>query len=382
MEQGRIRDCPEATRASFNLRLASSKQACMTGSLGGAALMRELVEDIMDHIRILNADEVSRLVSIPMALEAVEAAYAQKHAGQASVWPLLFHEFVDGVRDMDLKSGNLDGDGIWGLKAISCYYDNPERGLPVYHGTSLVFDYATGAPKAVLNAMPITRYRTGAAGAVGAKWLARKDAEVLVVCGDGGLCPYLISANLLALPQLSRVVITNPLHGRTSDERLGEIQASVEGLLSGCDADIPAIETDGLEAAVRQADVIMTATPSYDPYLKDEWVRPGTHLSCVGADKSGKQEVESALLARARVVADDVHQCLTVGECELPHEQGVLPDKFDEIGAVIAGDLPGRSSNDQVTVFDSTGLSLQDLATIARIVSQAEADGVGVVADL
>ena len=339
--------------------------------------MHELAEDNMDTIRILNADEVASLVSIPLALEAVEGAYAQKHAGRASVWPLLFHEFVDGVRDMDLKSGNLDGDGIWGLKAISCYYDNPDQGLPVYHGTSLVFDYATGAPKAVLNAMPITRFRTGAAGAVGAKWLARKDARVLAICGDGGLCPYLIAANLLALPQLDRVVVTNPLHGRTESERLSQIQADVSVLVGAQGTGVPAVETAGLEDAVRQADVIMTATPSYEPYVRAEWIRPGTHLSCVGADKAGKQEVESAVLAQARVFADDVHQCLTVGECEKPHAQGVLAEDLDELGAVIAGDVPGRTSDEQVTVFDSTGLSLQDLATIARIVVRAEEEGVG-----
>lgn len=344
--------------------------------------MHELVEGMMDTIRILNADQVLNLVTIPMALEAVEGAYAQKHAGEASVWPLLFHEFVDGVRDMDLKSGNLDGDGIWGLKAISCYYDNPDQGFPVYHGTSLVFDYATGAPKAVLNAMPITRFRTGAAGAVGAKWLARKDAHVLVVCGDGGLCPYLIAANLIVLPQLERVVVTNPLHGATKTERLAQIQQDVSGLLGDSGVVAPTIETAELEDAVRQADVIMTATPSYEPYLRAEWVRPGTHISCVGADKSGKQEVESAVLAHARVLADDVHQCLTVGECELPHKQGVLSGDLDEIGSVIAGAARGRTSDDQVTVFDSTGLSLQDLATIARIVVRAEAEGVGTTVQL
>ena len=333
----------------------------------------------MDHIRILNEGEVRSLVTVPMALEAVEAAYAQKHAGQASVWPLLFHEFVDGVRDMDLKSGNLDGDGIWGLKAISCYQDNPEQGLPVYHGTSLVFDFETGAPKAVLNAMPITRFRTGAAGAVGAKWLARADAATLVVCGDGGLCPYLIVANLLALPQLERVVVTNPLHGETDAGRLDAISAEVAALLgeAGTNVAAPRIETAGLVEAVCQADVIMCATPARTPYLRAEWVRPGTHVSCVGADKPGKQEAESALLAGARVVVDDVHQCLTVGECEIPHAEGALSAELDEIGAVIAGDAPGRTSDDEITVFDSTGLSLQDLATIARIVSRAETEGVG-----
>ena len=344
--------------------------------------MPELAEDTMDTIRILNADQVLDLVTIPMALEAVEGAYAQKHAGEASVWPLLFHEFVDGVRDMDLKSGNLDGDGIWGLKAISCYYDNPEQGLPVYHGTSLVFDYATGAPKAVLNAMPITRFRTGAAGAVGAKWLARKDARVLVICGDGGLCPYLIAANLIALSQLEHVVVTNPLRGAIQAVRLAQIQRDVAGLLEGAETVVPTIETAALEDAVRQADVIMTATPSYEPYVRAEWVRPGTHISCVGADKSDKQEVESAVLAQARVLADDVHQCLTVGECELPHRQGVLSGDLDEIGAVIAGAVPGRTSDDQVTVFDSTGLSIQDLATIARIVARAEEAGIGTTVQL
>ena len=338
----------------------------------------------MDHIRILNEGEVRSLVTVPMALEAVEAAYAQKHAGQASVWPLLFHEFVDGVRDMDLKSGNLDGDGAWGLKTISCYQDNPKQGRPVYHGTSLVFDFETGAPKAVLNAMPITRFRTGAAGAVGAKWLARADAATLVVCGDGGLCPYLIVANLLALPQLERVVVTNPLHGETDAGRLDAISAEVAALLgeAGTNVAAPRIETAGLAEAVSQADVIMCATPARTPYLRAEWVRPGTHVSCVGADKPGKQEAESALLAGARVVVDDVRQCLTVGECEIPHAEGALSAELDEIGAVIAGDAPGRTSDDEITVFDSTGLSLQDLATIARIVSRAETEGVGTQVEL
>jgi ornithine cyclodeaminase/alanine dehydrogenase len=236
----------------------------------------------------------------------------------------------------------------------------------------------------VLNAMPITRFRTGAAGAIGAKWLARADAAALVVCGDGGLCPYLIVANLLALPQLERVVVTNPLHGETDAGRLDAISAEVAVLLreAGANAVAPRIETAGLADAVSQADVIMCATPARTPYLRAEWVRPGTHVSCVGADKPGKQEAESALLAGARVVADDVRQCLTVGECEIPHAEGVLSAELDEIGAVIAGDACGRTSDEQITVFDSTGLSLQDLAAIARIVSRAEAEGVGTQVEL
>ena len=153
--------------------------------------------------------------------------------------------------------------------------------------------------------------------------------------------------------------------------------AAVLWLEAGTNVVAPRIETAGLAEAVCQADVIMCATPARTPYLRAEWVRPGTHVSCVGADKPGKQEAESALLAGARVVVDDVRQCLTVGECEIPHAEGVLSAELDEIGAVIAGDAPSRTSDDEITVFDSTGLSLQDLATIARIVSRAEAEGVG-----
>ena len=337
----------------------------------------------MDQIRILNADEVGGLLTIPLAIDAVEAAYLEKHRGSASVWPLLFHEFAEGVRDMDLKSGNLDGEGLWGFKAISCYKDNPQAGLPVYHGTSLVFDYATGAPKALLNAMPITRYRTGAAGAIGAKWLARKDSRVLAICGDGGLAPFLVAATLICLPQIERVLVANPRHPSVPSDRVGAITGDVNRLLGDAGVSRTAsIEASTLEAAVRAADVIMTATPSYEPYLRAEWVRPGTHISCVGADKSGKQEVESAVLADAHVVVDDLHQCFAVGECELPHVQGVLHDELPEIGSVIAGESPARTSADEVTVFDSTGLSLQDLATISRVVSVAEAEGVGTLVAL
>ena len=328
----------------------------------------------MDQVRILNANEVGDLLTIPLAIDAVEAAYLEKHRGSASVWPLLFHEFAEGVRDMDLKSGNLDGEGLWGLKAISCYQDNPQAGLPVYHGTSLVFDYATGTPKALLNAMPITRYRTGAAGAIGARWLARKDSRVLAVCGDGGLAPFLIAANLICMPQIERVLVANPRHPSEPSERVDAIVEDVDRLLGDADAPRAAsIEASTLEAAVRAADVIMTATPSY---------APGTHISCVGADKSGKQEVESTVLAQVHVVVDDLHQCFTVGECELPHVQGMLPDELPEIGSVIAGDSPARTSYDEVTVFDSTGLSLQDLATISRLVARAESEDVGTLIEL
>ena len=166
----------------------------------------------MSAIRILSAANVKELFTLPMAIAAVEKAYLQKHTGQGGVWPLVFHEFDPGHADLDIKSGNLDAEGIFGLKLVSWFGANPEKGLPALYGTSLVCDLATGQPKALLNAGPVTDLRTGAAGAIGAKYLARKDSKALVMVGCGELSPYLIAATLLALPQLETVTVVNPRH--------------------------------------------------------------------------------------------------------------------------------------------------------------------------
>ena len=137
----------------------------------------------MTEMTVLNGAAIEELLTIPMAVEAVEQAYLEKSRGGAALWPMVFHEFDPGHADLDIKSGNLDGLGFYGLKVVSWFGANPDRGLPALYGTSLLFDLATGAPKALLNAGPITDFRTGAAGAIGAKYLARPDAETLLMAG-------------------------------------------------------------------------------------------------------------------------------------------------------------------------------------------------------
>ncbi len=315
----------------------------------------------MSRIRVIAADDVKTLFTLPMALEAVERAYLQKHTKQGSVWPLVFHEFDPGHADLDIKSGNLDAEGIFGLKLVSWFGANPHKGLPALYGTSLICDLATGTPKALLNAGPVTDLRTGAAAAIGAKHLARKDSRRLLMVGCGELAPYLIAATLLAMPQLQQVTLVNPHHPEKAAEKLDAIAQKVRGLLAAAGVDCAAqlqAQTD-VEQAVRQADVILTATPSRAPMICREWVKPGTHISCVGADMSGKQELDPRILADACVFGDDIAQCLSVGECETAAKQGLLPSLAGEIGAVIAGELPGRTDETQITVFDSTGIALK-----------------------
>lgn len=337
----------------------------------------------MSVIKVLSAEDVERLFTIPMAIEAVERAYLEKHSGQGGAWPMVFHEFDPGHADLDIKSGHLGGAGVYGLKVVSWFGDNPGKGLPALFGTSLLFDLSTGAPKALVNAGPITHYRTGAAAAVGAKYLARPDAKTLLIAGCGGLAPYLVSAALWALPGLERVLLTNPKSPEKGESLCPSITKKADELLKaggGCRR--AEILPSGLEDGVRQADIIFTATPAYEPYLKAEWVRPGTHLSCIGADMSGKEEVGAELFHTARVFGDDEGQCLSVGECEIPHRKGILAGLCGEIGAVMAGSIPGRIAPEDITIFDSTGIALQDLASAADVLAAAARENVGVDIEL
>ena len=338
----------------------------------------------MSAIRILSAADVKSLFTLPMAIEAVEKAYLQKHTGQGGVWPLVFHEFDPGHADLDIKSGNLDAEGIFGLKLVSWFGANPERGLPALYGTSLICDLATGQPKALLNAGPVTDLRTGAAGAIGAKYLARKDSKNLLMVGCGELSPYLIAATLLALPQLEQVTVVNPRHPEKARQKLAAIKDKVDALLSAAaESRSYCMEaTADTAQAVREADVILTATQSRAPLLRREWLKPGAHISCVGADMSGKQEVDENILAAARVFGDDAAQCFSVGECEAAVKAGLLCELAGEMGAVIEGAVPGRTDDEQITVFDSTGIALQDLASATAILQKAEKLNIGTVTEL
>lgn len=334
----------------------------------------------MAEITVLSGETIEKLLTVPMGVEAVEHAYLEKSKGQAALWPMVFREFDPGHADLDIKSGNLDGLGFYGLKVVSWFGANPEKGLPALYGTSLLFDLSTGAPKALLNAGPITDFRTGAAGAIGAKALASPDATTLLMAGTGALAPYLIAATLYLLPNLKIVYVANPHHPEQSAAACGPIAEKVVELLApcgGCHAEI--LPAPDLETATKHSQVILTATPARQPFLQADWVQPGTHISCVGADMSGKQEVESALFAKAKVFGDDTEQCLSVGECEVPYQAGLFSGEVCEIGEVLAGTKPGRTAPEDITIFDSTGIALQDIASAAALLSAAQEKGQGQV---
>ena len=338
----------------------------------------------MSKIRILSAADVEKLFTVDMALAAVEDAYVQKSDGSGSVWPMVFHDFETGVADLDIKSGDLGAKQIFGLKLVSWFGTNEAMGLPELFGTVLLCDRATGAPVALMNAGPITGLRTGAAAAVGAKYLARPDSRSLLMVGCGAQSPYMVAAALYVLPGIERVTLVNPHNPARAATRLPGMADKVAALLAGCGVkrEYTFVSSEDTESAVRGSDVILTATPAREPMIRSAWVHPGTHFSCIGADMSGKQELDTDILRAARVFGDDAGQCFAVGECEIPHREGALDALAAEIGDVILGKAAGRVSPSDVTVFDSTGIALQDLASGAVILDRACELGEGIVVEL
>ena len=189
----------------------------------------------MSEIRIISAAEVERLFTVKMALEAVEKAYTAKEGGSGSVWPMVFHDFETGVADLDIKSGDLDG--VFGLKLVSWFGENPSRGLPELYGTLLLCARESGAPLALMNAGGITGLRTGAAAAVGAKYLARPDSKRLLMVGCGAQSPYLVAATLCAMPGIESVVLANPHNPSKAVEKLPAMREKVSALLAGSGAE-------------------------------------------------------------------------------------------------------------------------------------------------
>jgi alanine dehydrogenase len=212
--------------------------------------------------------------------------------------------------------------------------------------------------------------RTGAAAAVSAKWLARKDSKILAIVGAGHMAEGTLQTCNEVFPWEEVRVWSRSQE--TLDHFVAEQQPKHEGLAIKASLD--------LEQVVRGADVVVTVTPARGPIVEDDWIAEGTHIAAVGADKGGDQELDPKIVQRARIFVDDIRQCRTDGEINVPLAEGLISegDIAGEIGEVIAGRKDGRTSDNDLTVFDSTGIALQDSATVPLEYERALAAGVGI----
>ena len=256
-------------------------------------------------------------------------------------------------------------------KWVSIREQNREKhDLPTVFSILIYTHPETGFPLAICDGSHHTVMRTGAAAAVSAKWLARKDSKVLAIVGAGHMAAgVLATCNEVFRWQEVRVWSRSQA---TLDHFVKEQQPKFPNLKF--------LPSTNLEKVVRGADVVVTVTPARAPIVKNEWISEGMHIAAVGADKSGDQELEGTILKRARIFVDDIRQCRTDGEINVPLSQGLLneSDIAGEIGEVIVGKKTGRTSDKDITLFDSTGIALQDSATIPLEYERALAAGVGI----
>lgn len=336
-------------------------------------------------VKVLGRKDLEAILEMPKVIEGVKSAYKLKAEGKTVVWPLVSHEFTEEKAVMDIRSGGVFGDeNIHGLKMLNNFPLNKEQGLPPFNGMLMMFDSKTGIPLGVMDAAYITCMRTGAAGAIGAQTLARKDAETLFVLGAGKQAAFQIAATLIALPNLKKVYIADALNqenarsfaGGCPDRMKNEFALDASGVVFEAVTD--------MAAAVGDSDIVITITPARAPVIKKEWVKPGTHFSCIGADMEGKEEIEPEIFSGARVFADDINQCIRVGEMELAVRGGNIDreDIAGEIGQVLAGQIPGRLNDEEITIFDATGLALLDLVTGKRAIELAAEKELGLTAEV
>jgi alanine dehydrogenase len=307
---------------------------------------------------------IAGLVSPEAAFEAIEACFAAMACDQAYNFPVVREALGEG-RQYGFKSGLDSAGGVLGVKAGGYFPGNAARGIINHQSTVFLFDPDTGVLRAAVGGNLLTALRTAAASAISIDRLARRDARVLGMVGAGHQAGFQLRA-AARVRGFERVIAWNYHPDMLS--RLGKIAAEL-GL---------PFESVPLERMV-EADVIVTITSSPAFSVASAHVAPGTHLACMGTDTKGKQEVEPALLARAAVFTDEVAQSVSIGEAQHAVEAGLIDaGAITPLGAVVAGLHPGRTDPDQITLFDGTGVGLQDLAVAARAVELAIARGVAV----
>ncbi len=337
----------------------------------------------MTVLKVLSKKETTKVLNMEDVIRVVESAYVQKASDNAKIFDWVFNAFNPGVADMDIKSGWLKNDNIFGMKMVSWFSENAQKKLPVIHGVIMVFDDETGAPIGLVDGDHITGMRTGASGAIGAKYSARKDASTLLMVGTGHIAKFEIAATLTALKSIDKVLIDDPRH----EDKAVELASTIKDILKNefkITRPIEVIAISDRQNAVSQSDVIITATPSQEPLIKKEWLKQGTHISCVGADMPGKEEIDPNIFKDARVFVDDIEQCKNIGEIEIPIKLGVLKEDqiAGEIGDIINGQVPGRCNDKEITVFDATGTALLDLVTAQLAFKEAGKLGIGASVEL
>jgi len=328
-------------------------------------------------MRILSGADVRQAVTMAEAIQAVKDAYIQLSAGQAVV-PLRTPVPVEKRGGVTLfMPAYLSTSDALGAKIVSVFPENLPRGLPLIHAVVVVVDAETGRPIALMDGTYLTALRTGAASGVSTDWLARPDARVVAIFGAGAQ----------ARTQLQAACTVRAIEKAWVYDTVSDRAITYAREMRGMGLPVPAdIAVAGSPAeALREADVVCTATTSSAPVFDDADLKPGAHVSGVGAYTPEMQEIPAETVVRAKVVVDSrVASLAEAGDLIIPLEEGRITegDIHGEIGEVAAGLIPGRESDTEITFFKSVGLAVQDVAVASLILQRAAELGLGLEVEL
>lgn len=316
-----------------------------------------------DGLLIVSEGVCAQVVSRADSFDAVEAVFGAMARGDAYNFPVIREAIGYADALYGFKSGFDKAGKALGVKSGGFWPGNMDKGLTNHQSTIFLFDPDTGRLQALVGGNYLTAVRTAASSSVSIAHLARKDAKVLGMVGAGHQSTFQVRA-AVEQRDIQKVVAWNP-----HPDMLPKLGAVVEEL----GLEFEAVTQEELGA---QADVIITITSAFEPLMMADWIKPGTHIACMGTDTKGKMEVDAALMARATVFTDEVAQSTTIGETQHAIGSGLIKQTdITPIGAVINGDHPGRSSDDEITLFDGTGVGLQDLAVASVAARVAEEKG-------
>ena len=327
------------------------------------------------EVRLLFEPEIRQILGPKAALDAVRDGFAKLARGEAVLPNVIGIDIPEHRAEIHVKGAYLKGAPFYSIKEAAGSWDNPARGLPLGSGLVLVFDARTTFLKTILfDNGYLTDLRTGAAGALAADLLARRNLERVGIVGVGVQGRYQLEA-LLQVRRPERVIAC------------GRDEAKVAAYAKEMEArfDVPVLPAKTVEQAVRGSDLVITATPTREPIVRAEWVLPGTHITAVGSDGPEKQELDVGVLGKAdKIVADHLEQCARLGEIHHALEAGTIAraDVYAELGELAAGLKPGREGDDEITVADLTGVGVQDAAVANVVAGEAFRRGLGRVVEV
>jgi ornithine cyclodeaminase/alanine dehydrogenase-like protein (mu-crystallin family) len=318
---------------------------------------------------ILSRRDVFDLLSLRDCIDVVERAF-RLHADRRTFGPGVLGVHVEGG-GFHIKAAGVRGEtSYFAAKTNANFPDNPRRfGLPTIQGTVFLADATNGTPLAVMDSASVTILRTAAATGVATKYLARPESKTVTVVGCGVQGEIQLAAIHAVLP-LQRALLVDTDHGRA------EAAAARATTQLGLRAEV----AKDLRAALRESDVCVTCTPARRAYVMAGDIAPGTFIAAVGADSQGKQEIDPMLVAGATVVVDVIDQCAEIGELQHALAGGLMTREqvHAELADVVARRRPGRTRRDEITIFDSSGTALQDVAAAVAVYEKARATGRGI----